>query len=343
MGRPAGRPFPFHGGTLLSDQAQFDPMDVLDALVAELRVHGGLLHEGRRVVSVSKHGRPRATLDDGSTVEAEDVILATGTPFLDRGLYFAKVEPLVLRSCIRHPGCPRRDVPVRRIAGALDPRRTRHRRGRSCWSAATATLWVGRFRARAPRRPPGMDHAALPRRGRDPCLVGAGLPITRRHPVRRPSASGRRAHPSRHRVRQVGDDERRRRGPQRHRGHPRREAVLGTAAGPTGHPSARSLQHRAHERRGRPGRERARSSTSIWPASRPSRRGRGRRRPIGPRADRGVDGRRTYLRGRRICTHWEGCCRGTTRKRRGTARCTDRGSPRTAASSRVRPRSRCMS
>ncbi len=87
-------PFPFHGGTLLSDQAQFDPMDVLDALVAELRVHGGLLHEGRRVVSVSKHGRPRATLDDGSTVESADVILATGTPFLDRGLYFAKVEPL---------------------------------------------------------------------------------------------------------------------------------------------------------------------------------------------------------------------------------------------------------
>jgi glycine/D-amino acid oxidase-like deaminating enzyme/nitrite reductase/ring-hydroxylating ferredoxin subunit len=87
-------PFPLHGGTLLPDQAQFDPMDVLEALVAELHVHGGSVHEGRRVVSVSKHGRPRATLDDGSTVEAENIILATGTPVLDRGLYFAKVEPL---------------------------------------------------------------------------------------------------------------------------------------------------------------------------------------------------------------------------------------------------------
>jgi glycine/D-amino acid oxidase-like deaminating enzyme/nitrite reductase/ring-hydroxylating ferredoxin subunit len=87
-------PFPFHGGTLLPDQAQFDPMDVLDALVAELRSHGGTVHEGRRVVGVSKHGRPRTTLDDGSTVDAEHVILATGTPVLDRGLYFAKVEPL---------------------------------------------------------------------------------------------------------------------------------------------------------------------------------------------------------------------------------------------------------
>ena len=87
-------PFPFHGGTLLPDQAQFDPMDVLDALVAELRTHGGTVHEGRRVVGVSKHGTPEATLDDGSTMEAEHVILATGTPMLDRGLYFAKVEPL---------------------------------------------------------------------------------------------------------------------------------------------------------------------------------------------------------------------------------------------------------
>jgi glycine/D-amino acid oxidase-like deaminating enzyme/nitrite reductase/ring-hydroxylating ferredoxin subunit len=87
-------PFPFHGGTLLPDQAQFDPMNVLDALVDQLRTNGGTVHEGRRVVGVSKHGRPRVTLDDGSAIEAEHVILATGTPVLDRGLYFAKVEPM---------------------------------------------------------------------------------------------------------------------------------------------------------------------------------------------------------------------------------------------------------
>ena len=87
-------PFPYHGGTLLPDQAQFDPMDVLEALAAQLHEHGGTVHEGRRVVAVAKHGRPRATLDDGSAVDAEHVILATGTPMLDRGLYFAKVEPL---------------------------------------------------------------------------------------------------------------------------------------------------------------------------------------------------------------------------------------------------------
>jgi glycine/D-amino acid oxidase-like deaminating enzyme/nitrite reductase/ring-hydroxylating ferredoxin subunit len=86
-------PFPFHGGTVLPEQAQFDPMDVLDALVTELHTEGGTLHEGRRLVEVSKVGRPQARLDDGAKVEAEHVILATGTPVLDRGLYFAKVEP----------------------------------------------------------------------------------------------------------------------------------------------------------------------------------------------------------------------------------------------------------
>ncbi len=84
-------PFPSHGGVLLPDQAQLDPMDVLDALVDQVRAHGGTVHEGRRVMAVTKRGRPRATLDDGSTVAAEHVVLATGAPILDRGLYFAKV------------------------------------------------------------------------------------------------------------------------------------------------------------------------------------------------------------------------------------------------------------
>ena len=42
---------------------------------------------------MSKLGRPRATLDDGTVVQGRTVVLATGTPVLDRGLYFAKVEP----------------------------------------------------------------------------------------------------------------------------------------------------------------------------------------------------------------------------------------------------------
>lgn len=87
-------PFPHVGATVLADQAQFDPMDVLAALVQQFRAHGGTLHQGRRVRGVSRLGRPTVRLEGGETLSAEHVVLATGTPILDRGLYFAKLEPM---------------------------------------------------------------------------------------------------------------------------------------------------------------------------------------------------------------------------------------------------------
>ena len=86
-------PFPSHGGTVLGDQVQLDPVELVQALATQLRAHGGTIHEGLRVRSVSKTGRPELHLEDGSTVHAEHVVLATGAPILDRGLYFAKLEP----------------------------------------------------------------------------------------------------------------------------------------------------------------------------------------------------------------------------------------------------------
>ena len=86
-------PFPNHGATVLEDQAQFDPMDFLRALAAQLREHGGTLHQGRRVTGVSRTGGPEVELEDGTTLRADHVVLATGVPILDRGLYFSKVEP----------------------------------------------------------------------------------------------------------------------------------------------------------------------------------------------------------------------------------------------------------
>ena len=86
-------PFPNHGATVLMDQAQFDPMDFLTALVEQLREHGGTLHQGHRVTGVSLTGTPDVSLEDGTTLRADHVVLATGIPILDRGLYFAKEEP----------------------------------------------------------------------------------------------------------------------------------------------------------------------------------------------------------------------------------------------------------
>jgi glycine/D-amino acid oxidase-like deaminating enzyme/nitrite reductase/ring-hydroxylating ferredoxin subunit len=86
-------PFPNHGAVVLADQAQFDPMAVLDALVEQLRAHGGTVHEGRRVVSVSKSGRPELRLDDGRTLTADNVVLATGMPIIDRAAAWARAEP----------------------------------------------------------------------------------------------------------------------------------------------------------------------------------------------------------------------------------------------------------
>jgi glycine/D-amino acid oxidase-like deaminating enzyme len=86
-------PFPHLGGTVLDDQLQLDAMDVLDALVREVRREGGTVVTGRRVVGAPLADPSEVELDDGRRVRAHNVVLATGIPVLDRGLYFAKVEP----------------------------------------------------------------------------------------------------------------------------------------------------------------------------------------------------------------------------------------------------------
>jgi nitrite reductase/ring-hydroxylating ferredoxin subunit len=78
---------------VLEEQAQLDAMDVLATLVTEIRSAGGTVVEGRRVVGASRSGELQVELDDGAQVRADNVVLATGVPILDRGLYFAKVEP----------------------------------------------------------------------------------------------------------------------------------------------------------------------------------------------------------------------------------------------------------
>jgi glycine/D-amino acid oxidase-like deaminating enzyme/nitrite reductase/ring-hydroxylating ferredoxin subunit len=92
---PDELPFTTRAAIRLTDQAQFNPMDALAALAADLRALGGRLHTDVRVqgVHVGKPCRLRTTQGEMS---ARQIVLATGTPILDRGLYFAKL--IALRS-----------------------------------------------------------------------------------------------------------------------------------------------------------------------------------------------------------------------------------------------------
>lgn len=93
----AGTPFPYRGGVRLPDQAQFDPMSLLDSLIVELERHGGRLAQGARVRSVSglsahlKVHVESADADD-IVVHTGRVVLATGVPILDRGGFFARLK-----------------------------------------------------------------------------------------------------------------------------------------------------------------------------------------------------------------------------------------------------------
>jgi glycine/D-amino acid oxidase-like deaminating enzyme/nitrite reductase/ring-hydroxylating ferredoxin subunit len=86
-------PFEVHGATVLDDQLQFDPMDVVHALAAELVEHGGTVHEGRRVRDVERGDVVTAHLADGSTLTADRMVIATGAPGLSGWLWSAKASP----------------------------------------------------------------------------------------------------------------------------------------------------------------------------------------------------------------------------------------------------------
>jgi glycine/D-amino acid oxidase-like deaminating enzyme/nitrite reductase/ring-hydroxylating ferredoxin subunit len=88
-------PFRTYGAVRLRDQAQFDPMDVVTALAADFRERGGTLVEGVRAKGVRAVTAPQhrcVVHTEAGDVTADRVVLATGIPFLDRGLYFAKVS-----------------------------------------------------------------------------------------------------------------------------------------------------------------------------------------------------------------------------------------------------------
>lgn len=87
---PGDEPFPFAGGVELDEQAQLDPRELLEALAGHATALGADVRTGVRVTGV--HGGTVETT--AGAAQAGHVVLATGAPILDRGGFFARLEPV---------------------------------------------------------------------------------------------------------------------------------------------------------------------------------------------------------------------------------------------------------
>ena len=85
-------PFEVHAAVTVADQFQLDPVELVLVLANEVERHGGRIGEGQRVVDVSWAKHPVVRTEDDQDFPCQQVVMATGSPILDRGLYFAKLE-----------------------------------------------------------------------------------------------------------------------------------------------------------------------------------------------------------------------------------------------------------
>jgi glycine/D-amino acid oxidase-like deaminating enzyme/nitrite reductase/ring-hydroxylating ferredoxin subunit len=85
-------PYPIAAAVRFADQAEFHPRKYLTALVDRIPRDGSHVFERTRVRDVDD-GRPCVVRTRRARIEAEQVVIATHMPILDRGLYFARMHP----------------------------------------------------------------------------------------------------------------------------------------------------------------------------------------------------------------------------------------------------------
>ena len=85
-------PFPVAGAVRLDDQLQFHPVRYVRGLAAAVQGDGSHVFEDTRVLR-TEVGEPCRVRTARGTVSADHVVVATHYPFLDRGLYFARLKP----------------------------------------------------------------------------------------------------------------------------------------------------------------------------------------------------------------------------------------------------------
>lgn len=85
-------PFPVHGAVRLADQLQIHPVRYAQGLAGAVDGEGSRVFEGTRALDVDE-GSPCRVHTEGGPVRAGHVVVASHYPFLDRGLYFARLKP----------------------------------------------------------------------------------------------------------------------------------------------------------------------------------------------------------------------------------------------------------
>ena len=85
-------PFPIVAAVRQDDQAQFHPLKYLAPLAKEIAGEGSFVFDNSRAVNVDE-GDPCCVTTESGSVTCADVVVATNYPFLDRGLFFARVHP----------------------------------------------------------------------------------------------------------------------------------------------------------------------------------------------------------------------------------------------------------
>lgn len=86
-------PFSVPGAVRLDHQAQFHPVRYVRALADLVDGEGSAVFEHVTVTEVDEGTPCTVKTDSGRTISAEHVVVATNYPLLDRGLFFARLEP----------------------------------------------------------------------------------------------------------------------------------------------------------------------------------------------------------------------------------------------------------
>jgi glycine/D-amino acid oxidase-like deaminating enzyme len=86
-------PFPTAGAVVVNGQGQIDPTPLLASLADEVESSGGHVFERTRATAVRGVRGGAVVRTDHGEVRATWVVVATGLPFLDRSLLFARTEP----------------------------------------------------------------------------------------------------------------------------------------------------------------------------------------------------------------------------------------------------------